>query len=284
MTTAAAVTSAPASPGLAFLPMYDVPGTRAHGDALWVALRDALRARGIAAPDALDRSLPRMQAWRHPGLLLGQTCGMPYISHLCDAVELAGTPDYGVQGCAPGHYHSTLVVRASDTRDRLPQFLGAALALNGVDSQSGYGAVMRAAAPHARQGRFFGKAVATITHTAAMHAVADGQADIASIDSVTWRMSLQADPVTARLKAIGTTEPTPGLPFITSPGDHVPGVRAAVHAGVAALAAPTRAVFALRGVVDLRRADYEVIARWLAEALAVHSLPPLEPYVAPSAA
>ncbi len=272
-----------AAPSLAFLPMYDVPGTRAHGDALWVALRDAMRARGIAAPEMLDRTLPRMQAWLHPALLLGQTCGMPYITRLRDAVELAGTPDYCVQGCAPGHYHSTLVARVDDTRDRLPQFLGATLALNGVDSQSGYGAIMRAAAPHAQQGMFFGRAVAAITHTAAMHAVADAHADIASIDSVTWRMSLQADPVTVRLKAIATTEPTPGLPFITSPGDHVPGVRAAVHAGVAAINAPTRAVFGLRGVVDLRRADYEVIARWLVEAQAAHTLPPLEPYAAPLA-
>jgi len=261
---------------IAFLPMYDMPGTRAHGDTLWSSLRDALRAEGLAAPDAVERGLPRLQGWLHPDLLLGQTCGLPYITRLCEAVELAGTPDYAVPGCPPGHYHSTLVVRAGDPRERLAQFEGAILALNGPPSQSGYGAIVRAAAPHARQRRFFGRALVAGSHTAAMRAVADGVADIAAIDSITWRMSLNADAVTARLRPIGTTEPTPGLPFITSRSAPLARVRAAVHAGIGALASPARKAFGLRGVADLGRADYTCIAEGLARAQAVHELPELE--------
>jgi len=40
---------------LATLPMYDWPEVWAENDTLWAAMRDALRAEGIDAPDALDR-------------------------------------------------------------------------------------------------------------------------------------------------------------------------------------------------------------------------------------
>ena len=39
----------------AALPMYDRPDNREAHDRLWGAIRDGLRARGVAAPEALDR-------------------------------------------------------------------------------------------------------------------------------------------------------------------------------------------------------------------------------------
>src|SRR4029077_13655525 len=98
-------------------------------------------------------------------------------------VELVGTPDYGVEDCAPGFYHSTLVVSSNDRRQHLSEFLGCTLAVNGKDSQSGYGAMMRASAPYARGGRFFGRAIHTGSHETSMRRVANGLADIAAIDS-----------------------------------------------------------------------------------------------------
>ena len=41
----------PRTPFIAALPMYDWPEVRGETDALWVKIRDALQARGIAAPD-----------------------------------------------------------------------------------------------------------------------------------------------------------------------------------------------------------------------------------------
>ncbi len=263
---------------LAFLPMYDVPGRRQHADALWHALRDAIRAEGLDAPDAVDRAPPRMDGWLHTHLVLGQTCGLPYITRLHEKVVLVGTPDYGVAGCPPGFYHSTLVVRSDDARDRLAQFLGATLALNGTDSQSGYGAMLRAAAPYAQGGQFFGRALVTGSHGAAMQAVALAAADIAAIDSVTWRMSQGVDPRANGLRALATTEPTPGLPFIAAAGAPVATLLRATQAGIARLPAPDREAFGLRGVLPFVRGDYAVIARWLDEAHAVHRLPALETF------
>ena len=52
---------------------------------------------------------------------------------------------------------------------------------------------MAAAAPLARDGRFFGRAINTGSHKASMELVASSQANIAAIDLVTWRMSRRFD-------------------------------------------------------------------------------------------
>jgi ABC-type phosphate/phosphonate transport system substrate-binding protein len=261
---------------VAFLPMYAVRGTRRHADTLWNCLRDSIRKSGIEAPEHVAQFAPRLEGWLHPDLILGQTCGLPYITRLCNSVELIGTPDYGVEGCPPGFYHSTLVASSADKRNHLSEFLGGTLAINGMDSQSGYGAIMGASAPFARRGRFFERAIHTGSHEASMQLVAKGVADIAAIDSVTWRMSRQFDPNTSSLKPIGTTEPTPGLPFIAAAGK--PGAKLfdAVRSGIASLAEATRQAFGLRDLLPLRKRDYEVIKTNRAQAEAVHSLPELE--------
>src|SRR5260370_35226133 len=127
---------------VAFLPMYAVRGTNRHADTLWRCLRDSIRNSGIEAPEQVAHFESRLKGWLHPELILSQTCGLPYITKLCGSVALVGTPDYGVEDCPPGFYHSTRVVCAADRRTHLSEFLGSTLAVNGTDSPSVYGAIM----------------------------------------------------------------------------------------------------------------------------------------------
>ncbi|MFN7224061.1 MAG: hypothetical protein ACK4MS_08580, partial [Paracoccaceae bacterium] len=102
---------------IASLGMYDRPETSAANDALWALIRDALRDRGRDAPQALTRGEAACwPAWQAPDLVLSQTCGLPFRSRLHDHVTLIGTPDYGVEGCAPGYYRSVLIARSDDPR------------------------------------------------------------------------------------------------------------------------------------------------------------------------
>jgi ABC-type phosphate/phosphonate transport system substrate-binding protein len=261
---------------VAFLPMYAVRGAQAHADVLWDGLRDAIRSGAIDAPERVAHFASRLEGWLHPDLILGQTCGLPYITKLCDSVELVGTPDYDVEGCPPGFYHSTLVASSADPRTQLSEFPGCTLAINGKDSQSGYGAIMLASAPYARGGRFFQRAIHSGSHETSMRLVASGLADIAAIDSVTWRMSRRFDSHSSGLKAIGTTEPVPGLPFIAAAGKPAAKLFDAVRTGIAALPEATRQAFGLKDVLPLQRRDYEVIMSNLAQAEALHSLPEME--------
>jgi len=77
-------------------------------------------------------------------------------------------------------------------------------------------------------------------------------------------------------RSVGTTEPTPGLPFIVAKGKSDGRLFDAVRTVIAALPDDARSAFGLRDVIPFKKADYEVIRTNLAQAEAVHSLPELE--------
>lgn len=199
---------------IASLPMYDRPETAAANDRLWAGIRDRLRAEGLPAPEALIHGASDLwPQWTSADLVLSQTCGYPYRSRLHGQVLLVGTPDYGVEGCASGYYRSVLVARADDPRDRIDLFDGAALAYNDALSQSGWAAPQTHAA---RIGIRLLPALQTGSHGQSARAVAEGRADVAALDAVTWRLLQRFDPVTRDLREVGMTDPTPCLPLITA--------------------------------------------------------------------
>lgn len=236
---------------IAALPMYDWPGVREATDRLWASLRDGLRAYGIAAPEALTRGGDLWAQWQAPDLVLSQTCGLPYRARLHGRVTLVATPDYGVEGCPPGHYRSVVVARAEDQRTDLDAFAGARLAVNDALSQSGWGAI---AAEAARLGLV--PVGPTGAHRASARAVAERRADLAAIDAVTWRFLTRFEPVAAALRVIWLTPPTPGLPWISAAGRDAAAMRAALIPAVAALDEADRTALGLRGLVAIPSADY----------------------------
>ena len=126
------------------------------------------------------------QAWRDPALLLSQTCGLPYRLGLKDHVRIVGTPDYGIPNSPPGHYYSCLLARADDPRNDLASFRGATLAVNGFQSQSGWAAIENHLTETGAGFSFRADATLTGGHVGSARAVAEGRADIASLDAVTW--------------------------------------------------------------------------------------------------
>lgn len=239
---------------IASLGMYDFGAASAANDRLWSLIRDGLRQRGIAAPETLTRGEGAYwEAWQSPDLILSQTCGYPFRARLHDRVSYVGTPDYGVEGCAPGHYRSVFVVRADDARQTLGEFDGARFAFNEPLSQSGWAAPQTHAA---KLGLQLPPAVQTGAHRLSAQAVAEGRADIAALDAVTFSLMQDADPVHARLRVVGMTDPTPGLPLITA-SDQDPGpIFAAVADAIAALPADDRVSLRLKGIVQVPVADY----------------------------
>jgi ABC-type phosphate/phosphonate transport system substrate-binding protein len=198
---------------IASLPMYDRPETAGANDRLWAGIARALAARGIDAPPALDRTADLWETWLAPGLVLSQTCGLPYRTRLHGQVTLVATPICDLPGTPPGHYHSVLVARRTDPRRDLADFDGATLAYNEALSQSGWAAPAAAAAAI---GITFAAGLETGAHRNSARAVAEGRADLAAIDGLTWRMIRRWDATAAELKEIGTTPPTPALPWITA--------------------------------------------------------------------
>jgi ABC-type phosphate/phosphonate transport system substrate-binding protein len=236
--------------------MYDWPEVRAATDRLWSCLRDALRAEGVAAPEALARDAGHDAHWLDPGLVLGQTCGYPLVARLAGRVAVLGAADYGIEGCPPGFYRSLVVAREADRRPDLAAFRGARLAVNGYASQSGFWAILHHAAPLARDGLFFGDILFTGSHDASARAVAEGRADLAALDAVSFRLIRRFRPWAGELRTLFMTEPTPGLPLIAASATEPAPHRRALARGFAALDPEARAALGLRGFVPLDLADY----------------------------
>ena len=182
---------------IASLAMYDRAEVQPANDRLWALIRDGMRAEGLAAPDSLTRGeRAYWKAWESPELVFSQTCGYPYRAKLHGRVTLLATPDYGVEGCAPGHYCSVMIARKDDPRDSLAAFDGATLAFNEDLSQSGWAGPMVFAQT---QGVGLRPALRTGGHVLSAKAVAEGRAEIAGIDAITWAMILRLVPTTAPL-------------------------------------------------------------------------------------
>ena len=242
---------------IAALGMYDRAEAQGSNDRLWALIRDGLRARGLAAPEALTRGPGAYwEGWTAPDLVLSQTCGFPYRARLYGKVALIGTPDYGVEGCAPGYYRSVLVARADDPRTTPAAFDGAAFAFNEDLSQSGWAAPQTLAQtigislpPRLRSGG----------HLASARAVAEGRAEIAAIDAVTWAMMARYDSFAAGLKVIGQTAPTPGLPYIAALGSDTEALFEVIATAIMSLPLADREILHLRGLVRLAPATYLAI-------------------------
>jgi hypothetical protein len=243
--------------------MYLRPETQAATDAFWAATRDALRARGLPAPDHLDHAATPQAAWADPDLVLSQICNLPHRLGFHAHVTLVAAPDHRLPGTPPGQYHSALVVRKGDPRDALSAFDGATIAINGADSQSGWGAPSAAAT---RAGIAFGKALVTGAHVESARAVAEGRADIAAIDAATWQMMTRWDAFCAGLRVLDRTPPGPALAYVTAAGRDPGPFRDALTEALATLSDDTRACL---GVFAILPPDPEGYAR-----LPVPELPP----------
>lgn len=236
----------------ASLPMYDTATTRAANDRLWALIR----ARLGQGPRTLDRATDPHQTWEDPGLVLSQTCGLPYRSVLHDRVTLIGTPDYGVRGCPPGYYKSYVVVRKDDPRRHLGTFRGATLARNDVRSQSGWAALEGHLAENNMGFSFRGHTHDTGGHARSAEAVAGGHADLAALDAVTWTLIKRENPVAAQLRVLISTRPTPGLPFIAAAGADQARLFEAIRLAIEDLSTRDRARLLLKGIVAIAPQAY----------------------------
>ncbi len=240
---------------IASLGMYDRPETAAANDRLWAGIRDNLRHAGIAAPQALTRGeAAYWPAWTAPDLTFSQTCGFPYRARLHADVTLIGTPDYDLPDCPPGHYYSVYVARHDDPRGTLADFDGAAFAYNEPMSQSGWAAPQNHAAG---LGLHLRPVLQSGGHRLSALAVAEGRADLAALDAVTWALMQRHDAWAQGLRVVGRTgPPTPVLPYIAAKAVESEIYFRAVADAIAGLSRSDRDCLMLRGLVRIAAETY----------------------------
>ncbi len=238
---------------IASLMMYQRPQLVDAHNAYWNLIRKNLRDVGMDSPMHLSQDAEEFSVWNSPELVLSQTCGMPYRTWLHDKVELVGTPDFGVFECPPGYYRSALIVRAEDPRTKVGDYLNSVFAYNQTFSQSGYAAPYWHLEPC---GKWFQDRLHTGQHLESARAVAEGRADIASLDAVSWRLMSEYEPFADNVRVLEWTTPTPGLPLITAKGNNADLVFTAVEKAILQLSNENRALLGLRGIVRIPRQSY----------------------------
>jgi ABC-type phosphate/phosphonate transport system substrate-binding protein len=227
--------------------MYDRSEAAAANDTFWSAIRAELGY----GPETLTRTDDPWPLWQSGDLLLAQTCGLPYRVRLHGQVQLVGTPDYGLNGCAPGYYRSIFIARDPDAT--LASLADHCFAYNEPLSQSGWAAP---ALHMAKQGLGFAALLQSGAHRASALAVAEGRADFAALDALSWQLIQTYDDFAADLHQIAATVPTPGLPLITALGNDPARLRAAIIVAIDRLDPQTRDILHLRGLVEIPARDY----------------------------
>ena len=260
---------------IAVLPMYDFPWVAAANDALWASIRARLSETGVRAPAKLTRGGDLAAQWRRPSLIFGQTCGYPYATSLKDAVTPNATPEYSFPGCEGASHRSFLIRGASDPRRGLSEFKGAIAALNAHDSNTGMNLFRATIAPIAGGAPFFHATLVTGSHEASVEAIAEGRADLASIDCVSFALIGRGRPgLVDRVAIVTESLLSPCLPFIASASLGRQTIDAVREALFAALADPdlaeARATLGLKGARILTPADYERVIEIERDAAAAH--------------
>jgi ABC-type phosphate/phosphonate transport system substrate-binding protein len=203
--------------GIANLPMYDLPELQAITDQWWSGLARAFRAEGISdVPDALWRKGDHRVPWMDPDLILSQTCGYPLMNGLRGKVSLVATPCYGAAECEGPDYCSIVVVHEDNPAQDIREFRGKRCVINSWDSQSGCNALRALIAPLAQGKPFFREVKVSGGHRNSATMVANGEADVAALDCVTFALlSRHCPQALAGTRMLTLTPRAPGLPYIT---------------------------------------------------------------------
>ena len=202
---------------IAGLPMYDEGHARGANDALWRRWSQALDARGISAPEELERPRDLESLWSDPELLVAQICSLPCVLHMEAAVRIFAFPGYSAPGCGKGRYSSHIVVRKDSPGEDLSEFAGAVFAVNDPHSQSGHTAMVMELVRQGLPMPFFREARVSGAHRESVRMVAEGTADVAAIDCTSFRhFQANGNPQVDQVRIIGRTPAAPAPPFITS--------------------------------------------------------------------
>ncbi len=237
--------------------MYDWPEVSKFWDGFWTQIAERLSEKGMDAPMALDRSGDHCADWENPDLLLGQTCGWPYMTRLRGKVVPFARFDFGFDG-KQGDYHST-IIGTNSRRDFHEIFADpqAKIAVNSFDSQSGFRSLssLLQVSLEIPADRF----LVTGSHRGSVQAVAGGAAQMAAIDAVSWRLAQHFEPAAGKVVVLGRTGDAPGLPLITSLNrNHLTSTLLLEIASSLPSQTPF-GVVGITGIVAAKDADYTVL-------------------------
>ena len=188
---------------LGFYPFDDVAWAY---DKLWAATA----SRCSWLPRKLTRTSDPSSLWLSEIHFVSQTCGWPLVTRLSDKVSIIGAFRQTTNESMSHFYRSVVVGRVDGTPF---DFQGSIAAVNDFESLSGW--ISLIAAIHGPQETWHGETKISGSHLESVRMLCRGEADIASIDSVSLAHLRRIDSSAVNsLFVIGNGPIVPCLPII----------------------------------------------------------------------
>lgn len=186
--------------------MYSLGGLRGA----WDALYRSVAAQVPGAPANLRWDTDPHESWLDPQMALSQTCGWPLVTVLRERVRVLGTFVHVLDGRSAYTYRSVIIAREAQP---LIDLARSRAAINSEDSLSGFVSLLDAFG--VPQPCWPDEVTWTGSHLASVQAVRDRDADVASIDALTWAYLQRLAPSELTgLVVVGRGPQVPCLPLI----------------------------------------------------------------------
>jgi len=186
--------------------------------AAWQQLFDRFAELALVDEDGIEVRFDHdPQLLLEPDLWFGHTCGYPLMTRLQQHVSPFCVPLFDVPGTDDRFYSSRIIAAADSAIESIVDSRGRVAAMNNPDSNSGMNVLRHAVAQVHEGGDFFSRVKTTGGHLYSLQAVAEGAADIAAIDCVSYQLIEDWRPeLCARLRVIADSVKTCGLPLVMS--------------------------------------------------------------------
>lgn len=200
----------------------------------------------------------------NPALWFGQTCGYPLMTRLHQRLTPISVPIFDIVGCDGRHYSSQLIVPEKSGINSLQDCRGLRAVINASDSNSGMNVLRHAIAELNPQESFFSDIQVSGSHLQSLTEVANARADIAAIDCISYRFIEDTWPeLTARIRSIGFTASTCGLPFVmqkqAAGRDNVAGISGCLNRALSMLDKQQKDRLHLKGFENVDITNYDGI-------------------------
>ena len=197
----------------ATLPLYDLPETKTQTDSLWNGLADSFRKEGI---NDVPNSLFRGEWIYQKELFFGQICGYPLTHEYAGRFTVIATPLYRTPYFKGPEYLSVIVVHQQCKWQKLEDARGSKVVINAKSSHSGFNILRSMVTPLTNETPFFSEVSVSGGHRESISYIAQKQADLASIDGLTWSLLEKYAPDTLKdCRILTLSPPAPSPAFVT---------------------------------------------------------------------
>jgi len=245
--------------------MYDWPETAHALDNLWYSIQKKLNSSEVYAPKFLTRGKDAYLTWQDPNLLIGQACGWPYANRLRHYCKPFACIDYDIKDCPPGTYNCVYIGQSKKDirflKDNESLIEAKKIAINSSDSQSGFHVFKEITKTPSHTAIPESIQYITGSHRNSIKAVAEGNAQIAAVDTICFELARRHDPdIVKNVSVLGRSIAKPAPVLMTSHFHKglIPALLEAIAYGIYNLSEEDKETLLIKGLTPCNDINYDV--------------------------